>query len=146
MHFAYLEDIDVGYRAKIAGYYNRYCPSAIVYHVGSGTSGSKYNSFKVRLAARNSVYLNYKNMPLPQLFVNSIPILLGVVGKYLFFKKRGFEKEYLDGIAEGLRTVKHTKKVPYKKENFKNYLAIEWELIYGAALYIYEFSRRHLNG
>ena len=117
-----------------------------MYHVGSGTSGSKYNSFKVRLAARNSVYLNYKNMPLPQLFVNSIPILLGVVGKYLFFKKRGFEKEYLDGIAEGLRTVKHTKKVPYKKENFKNYLAIEWERSYGAALYIYEFSRRHLNG
>lgn len=44
---------------------------------------------RVRLAARNSVYLNYKNMPLPQLFVNSIPILLGVVGKYLFFKKSG---------------------------------------------------------
>ena len=144
-HFAYLEDIDVGYRAKIAGYYNRYCPSAVVYHVGSGTSGSKYNSFKVRLAARNSVYLNYKNMPLPQLLVNSVPILMGVAGKYLFFKKRGFAKEYLDGIAEGLRTVKHTKKVPYKKENFKNYLAIEWELIYGAALYVYEFSRRHLK-
>ena len=145
MHFAYLEDIDVGYRAKIAGYYNRYCPSAVVYHVGSGTSGSKYNSFKVRLAARNSVYLNYKNMPLPQLLGNSVPSLMGEAGKYLFFKKRGFAKEYLDGIAEGLRTVKHTKKVPYKKENFKNYLAIEWELIYGAALYVYEFSRRHLK-
>ena len=52
MHFAYLEDIDVGYRAKIAGYYNRYCPSAEIYHVGSGTSGSKYNEFKVRLAAQ----------------------------------------------------------------------------------------------
>ena len=25
MHFAYLEDIDVGYRAKIAGYYSLYC-------------------------------------------------------------------------------------------------------------------------
>lgn len=62
MHFAYLEDIDVGYRAKIAGYYNLYCPSAKVFHVGSGTSGSKYNSFKVKLAARNNVYLNYKNM------------------------------------------------------------------------------------
>ena len=38
-------------------------PTAVVYHVGSGTSGSKYNSFKVKLAARNNVYLNYKNMP-----------------------------------------------------------------------------------
>ncbi len=91
MHFAYLEDIDVGYRAKIAGYYNRYCPKAVVYHVGSGTSGSKYNSFKVRLAARNTVYLAYKNMPLPQLVVNSFPLSLGIVGKYCFIKKRGVE-------------------------------------------------------
>ena len=77
-HFAYLEDIDVGYRAKIAGYYNRYCPGAVVYHVGSGTSGSKYNAFKVRLTARNNVYLNYKNMPLPQLLVNLLPIGAGI--------------------------------------------------------------------
>ena len=31
----YLEDLDVGYRARIAGYDNIYCPSAVVYHVGS---------------------------------------------------------------------------------------------------------------
>ena len=43
-HFAYLEDIDIGYRARIYGYYNMYCPTALVYHVGSGTSGSKYLS------------------------------------------------------------------------------------------------------
>ena len=37
-HFAYLEDIDIGYRAKIYGYRNMYCPSAIVFHVGISTS------------------------------------------------------------------------------------------------------------
>ena len=145
MHFAYLEDIDVGYRAKIAGYYNRYCPQAVVYHVGSGTSGSKYNSFKVKLAARNNVYLNYKNMPAPQLLVNSLPIFFGIMGKYFFFKKRGFEKDYVEGILEGIQTAHKAKKVPYEKENLPNYLAIEWELIYGAALYIYEFSRRQFR-
>lgn len=145
MHFAYLEDIDVGYRAKIAGYYNRYCPQAVVYHVGSGTSGSKYNSFKVRLAARNNVYLNYKNMPFLQLAVNSLPIALGIAGKYAFFKKLGFEKDYVEGILEGVRTARRTKKVPYRREHLSNYLAIEWELIYGAALYIYEFSRRQIR-
>lgn len=87
-HFAYLEDIDVGYRAKIYGYENVYCPTAVVYHVGSGTSGSKYNSFKVRLAARNNVYLNYKNMPVLQLLVNLLPILSGIFVKYLFFLRR----------------------------------------------------------
>ena len=55
LHFAYLEDLDIGYRARLAGYDNVYCPGAVVYHVGSGTSGSKYNSFKVRLAARNNI-------------------------------------------------------------------------------------------
>ena len=30
MHFAYLEDIDVGYRAKIAGYYSLYCPRSLL--------------------------------------------------------------------------------------------------------------------
>lgn len=145
MHFAYLEDIDIGYRAKIAGYYNRYCPQAVVYHVGSGTSGSKYNSFKVKLAARNNVYLNYKNMPLLQLLANSLPIFMGIMGKYVFFKKIGFEKDYVAGVLEGIRTARDTRKVPYKKENLINYLAIEWELIYGAALYIYEFSRRQVR-
>lgn len=145
MHFAYLEDIDVGYRAKIAGYYSLYCPTAVVYHVGSGTSGSKYNPFKVKLAARNNVYLNYKNMPLPQLLINSLPIGAGLVGKFLFFKRLGFEKDYLAGLWEGLLTAHKTKKVAYRREDFRNYLAIEWELIYGAALYVFEFSRRQIR-
>ena len=145
MHFCYLEDIDVGYRAKIAGYYNRYCPQAVVYHVGSGTSGSKYNSFKVKLAARNNVYLNYKNMPAPQLFINALPIAAGIMVKYFFFKKRGFEKDYIAGVVEGIQTVKDTRKVPYQKKDFWNYVSIEWELLYGAALYIYEFTRRQMK-
>ena len=104
-HFAYLEDLDVGYRAKIFGYDNVYCPEAVVYHVGSGTSGSKYNSFKVKLAARNNIYLNYKNMPALQLLLNAVPILLGIAVKYQFFKNRGFGEDYLEGIKEGIGTV-----------------------------------------
>lgn len=91
-HFAYLEDIDIGYRARIYGYYNMYCPTALVYHVGSGTSGSKYNSFKVKLAARNNLYLNYKNMPALQLVLNFIPLAIGYFVKYLFFCKIVLEK------------------------------------------------------
>ena len=142
MHFAYLEDIDVGYRAKIAGYHNRYCPKAVVYHAGSGTSGSKYNSFKVRLAARNNVYLNYKNMPAWQLLFNSFPIAAGICVKYAFFKKKGFEKDYLAGLEEGFKTARKCRKVPYRSENLINYLAIQWELIAGTAVYIWEFSKR----
>lgn len=145
MHFAYLEDLDVGYRARIFGYDNVYCPTAIVRHVGSGTSGSKYNSFKVRLAARNSVYLNYKNMPLPQLLLNAVPIGIGMAVKRGFFKRIGFEKEYMEGLREGFSTVKNCKKVKYHKEHLKNYLQIEGELIAGLFIYIWEFASRKLS-
>ena len=144
-HFAYLEDIDVGYRAKIFGYKNVYCPTAKVCHVGSGTSGSKYNSFKVRLAARNSVYLNYKNMPLPQLLLNSVPLAAGMAVKYGFFRKIGFGADYVSGLKEGFSTRKNCYKVAYRPEHFKNYVRIQWELIAGTALYVWEFGRRQLR-
>lgn len=145
MHFAYLEDVDICYRAKLYGYYNRYCPRAVVYHVGSGTSGSKYNSFKVKLAARNQIYLNYKNMPTIQLLANSLPLALGMGVKYLFFKKRGFAADYVDGVKEGLRTCRQCKKVSFQRGHMLSYWAVEWELISGTALYVYEFLKRKLK-
>lgn len=142
MHFAYLEDIDVGYRAKLYGYENVYCPYAKVLHVGSGTSGSKYNSFKVRLAARNGVYLNYKNMPALQLVVN-LPFLMAGTGvKYLFFRKLGFGKDYLCGLAEGIRTAGKCKKVPVRMKWIGRYVRIELELVWGTGVYVWEFCRR----
>lgn len=145
LHFAYLEDLDVGYRARIAGYDNIYCPTAVVYHVGSGTSGSKYNSFKVRLAARNNIYLNYKNMPVLQLVINFPGILIGTVLKYGFFRKIGYGKDYLAGLKEGMLTAGKCRKVPYRPEHFKHYLEIEWELFAATWLYMYEFSRRQIK-
>ena len=49
-HFAYLEDCDIGWRARILGYKNVFVPEARVKHVGSASSGSVYNLFKVRIA------------------------------------------------------------------------------------------------
>lgn len=128
-HFAYLEDIDVAYRARIYGYKNLYCPAALVYHVGSGTSGSKYNSFKVRLSARNSVYLNYKNMPAGQLALNLIPLLMGYLVKYAFFVKIGFGKDFKEGLLEGIRTRKEQKKVRFLPRHLPNYVRIEADLV-----------------
>ena len=54
-HFAYLEDLDLGYRARIHGYENIYEPTARVIHYGSASTGSRYNEWKTRRAAANSV-------------------------------------------------------------------------------------------
>ena len=91
-HFAYLEDTDIGYRARIYGYENWYAPKAVVYHVGSGTSGSRYNQFKTRYSSRNNVYLIYKNMPLFQIILNFPFLLAGFLIKFLFFAAKGMGK------------------------------------------------------
>ncbi|AEG18603.1 glycosyl transferase family 2 [Methanobacterium paludis] len=127
--FAYMEDVDISYRARIHGYKCLYCPEAVVYHLGSGTSGSKYNKFKTRLAARNNVYVPYKNMPWPQLLLNSIFLFIGYLVKYLFFLKKGYGSEYLEGLKEGFNSLNKINKVEYKNERFISYMKIEWLLI-----------------
>lgn len=127
--FAYMEDVDLGYRARINGYKNLFCPNAIVYHMGSATTGSQYNEFKVRLAARNNVLVVYKNLPTLQKIVNILFLFLGFLIKYLFFLKKGFGPIYLEGLKEGLKTRNKIKKVEFKSKNWKNYFKIEYELI-----------------
>jgi len=127
--FAYMEDVDLAIRSKINGYRNLLCPQAIVYHIGSATSGSRYNEFKVRLAARNNVWVVYKNIPIPLKIINFIFLFLGFFIKYLFFVKKGFGNIYLAGIKEGLSTRNKVSKTKFKSENTKNYLKIEYRLI-----------------
>ncbi|MBR4447707.1 glycosyltransferase family 2 protein [Methanobrevibacter sp.] len=127
--FAYMEDVDLAIRSRINGYRNLLCPDAIVYHIGSATSGSRYNEFKVRLAARNNVWVVYKNLPVPLKIINFIFLFLGFFIKYLFFLKKGFGSIYLAGIREGLSTRSKIQKVKFESKNTKNYFKIEYRLI-----------------
>lgn len=127
-YFAYLEDVDIGYRARIHGYQNVFYPEAIVYHVGSGTSGSRYNSFKTSLSSRNNIYLIHKNMPLLQIIINLPFLIPGFLIKILFFIKKGMGKEYIAGIRNGFLLSVKRKKVKYLKRNMRNYLAIQLDL------------------
>lgn len=127
--FAYMEDVDLAIRSKINGYSNLLCPDAIVYHIGSATSGSRYNEFKVKLAARNNVWVVYKNLPIPMKILNFIFLFLGFFIKYMFFVKKGFGSTYLAGIKEGLSTRNRIQKVNFKAKNTKNYFKIEYRLI-----------------
>lgn len=134
--FAYMEDVDISYRAKIHGYKNIYCPNAEIYHIGSATSGSKYNAFKVKLAARNNVYVPYKNMPMVQLIINMPFLTIGYVIKYIFFIKKGYGKEYKEGFIEGICSLNKVKKVKFKIKNLKNYIKIEYLLVKNTFKYL----------
>ena len=136
--FAYMEDVDLGYRAMIYGYENWYEPKAICYHIGSATTaeGSKYSDFKVRISARNNVYTVYKNMPPLQLAFNMPFLIFGFGVKSAYFILKGYGHAYLLGLKEGLLTTKRVKRVKFKKQNIHNYLKIEKMLFSGLALHI----------
>lgn len=125
--FAYLEDMDLSYRARIYGYKNYYASKAKVYHIGSATSGSRHNSFKVKLSARNNVYLLYKNMPNSQIIINFLFILIGTIIKWIYFCFKGFGRDYIKGIIEGFRTKKKINRIKVKNNLF-NYIDIEKKL------------------
>lgn len=68
--FAYYEDIDISFRAQLAGWKVVYNPSAIAYHKQGATS-NKISGF--------AIYQTFKNLPL--LFIKNVPYgLLSSVG------------------------------------------------------------------
>jgi GT2 family glycosyltransferase len=60
--FAYLEDVDVGFRAQIAGYRCVYVPDAVIYHRGGATS-DRISDIRAFWLIRNSLFLFFQNMP-----------------------------------------------------------------------------------
>lgn len=59
-YFAHMEEIDLCWRLKRAGYKIMYQPASVVYHVGGG-SLPKENPFKIYLNFRNSLFMLFKN-------------------------------------------------------------------------------------
>jgi GT2 family glycosyltransferase len=61
--FCYVEDVDLGFRLRLAGHKCMYVPDAIVHHVGSASTGSQHSDFAVYHGHRNLVWTYFKNMP-----------------------------------------------------------------------------------
>jgi GT2 family glycosyltransferase len=64
--FMYLEDVDLAWRARLAGWRCLYCPDAIAFHSPSTTAGVD-SPLKLFHLARNRIWLLAKNYPMPDL-------------------------------------------------------------------------------
>jgi len=88
--FCYMEDVDLAFRARLAGWTCRYVPEARVYHHHGGTAGVG-TDFAVYYGNRNVVWYVVKNFP-SRLLVTSIPWILGrnlAVVPYYAIRGRG---------------------------------------------------------
>jgi GT2 family glycosyltransferase len=79
--FAHMEEIDLCWRLKNAGYRIYACGESVVYHVGGGTLAYR-NPHKTFLNFRNGLALLYKNHPKQDLYLNIFKRLLldGIAG------------------------------------------------------------------
>jgi GT2 family glycosyltransferase len=73
--FAYGEDVDLGLRARWAGWTCFYVPTAVVYHKYSATSGT-YSPQKAFLAERNRLWVLFKNFPLVDILLSPFHTVL----------------------------------------------------------------------
>ena len=98
--FAYGEDVDWSFRARLQGYKFLYEPEAIVFHKGSVT-GKRLSSFLQYLQFRNSMIIVIKNFPIG-LFLRRfrfILIPLTVLHAAFYLLKRGYKREVLDSFS-----------------------------------------------
>ena len=67
-YFSYQEDVDLGFRLRLKSLNCFYVPQAVVYHVGSASTG-KHSDFAIYHGHRNLVWTYVKNMPSPLFWI-----------------------------------------------------------------------------
>ena len=100
---SYCEDGDLSFRAQLAGYRCFYVPGAVVYHMGSASTGGKRSPTATRLGSRNSFSLLVKNLPL-----STVPHILpffivGQLARLITATATGSLRAHLEGLAGALR-------------------------------------------
>lgn len=78
-YFAHMEEIDLCWRLKRAGYKIMYCPKSVIFHVGGGTLPAE-NPRKDYLNFRNSLFTLLKNDERPFPVILARLLLDGIAG------------------------------------------------------------------
>jgi GT2 family glycosyltransferase len=100
--FAYYEDVDLSFRAQLAGFRCLYVPTAVVAHIGSATAG-KESALFYHLWIRNRIYLTIKNLPLKQALRHAPRLMEGHARQWGRAMRHGFAREALRAHREALR-------------------------------------------
>lgn len=103
--FFYMEDVDLGIRARLAGYRCLAVPSARVYHIGAASTGGGPTEFSVHMTTKNLLNVMLKNLPI-SLLAAMLPLSLAAqafwVARALFLPSGAQLRPNLRGYWRGL--------------------------------------------
>jgi GT2 family glycosyltransferase len=94
--FAYLEDVDISFRAQLAGFKCLFVPGAKVYHMVSATGG-KGSAFGFEMMVKNHFHVIYKNFSLLQLLRYSPKLAYAEIRLAAAAVKHRFVPAYIRG-------------------------------------------------
>jgi GT2 family glycosyltransferase len=100
--FMYYEDVDLGWRCRLAGFRARYVPDAIVYHAFQGSSRRHGNRFVLRQCTKNRLIALARNAS-PQLLLRSLPKTFTEVLWLAAFGGRGALREVAPRVLHAFR-------------------------------------------
>lgn len=103
--FCYGEDVDLGFRLRLAGGRAVQVKDAVVEHEGSGVTG-RHSDFTIYHGHRNRIFLWWKNMPWPLLLLSAPLNLVLTIYLLLRFLFAGGARAYAKGVADALRGVR----------------------------------------
>ncbi len=145
--FAHMEEIDLCWRLKRAGYKIMVKPKSVVYHVGGGTLNSTH-PYKTYLNFRNSLITLYKNERRWKLrwLIPLRLVLDGVAGvRFLFQAKFSHIKSIVDAHWDFFRSVSEYKEKSYDEQEAIDKISIgkyNATGIYPKSIIVQHFLRR----
>ncbi len=102
-YFCYVEDVDIGFRLRLAGHRCLHVPTSIVHHQGSGTTGGQHSDFALYHGHRNLVWTFVKDMP-GALFWVLLPLHVALnLFSIVWFILRGHGKVILRAKRDAMR-------------------------------------------
>lgn len=100
--FCYCEDVDLGYRLRLAGQATLLLPQAVVEHVGSASTGVR-SDFAIFHGSRNRIWTFLKNTPSPLLWLTAPLHVAVTTGLLLLHLRRGDAGPAWRGVRAALK-------------------------------------------
>lgn len=103
--FAYVDELDVGFRLRLQGYHAAYADGAVAYHKDGATSGGAESDFSLYHGHRNNLWFLLKNFPAALWFAHLGPILATQIGTFALFTRRRRLTVILKAKADAIKKI-----------------------------------------